>query len=211
MKIKKSQAQNVKNPLEAVGNFGRDVADSLVGDLAIKGGQDFMDFLGLPTSSENSSSESAGNWGEVGLSETGAKKEKEDKPESKPEAAIDYNRDILRSSEQISRQEAQMLSKQIEEIIIELKSLIGSSQDLQVEFTQIAMEQTTESVGTYHQNFFEWMLIMIRQAKEKVEDSGAWLSVSKGKGNKKGYWNMFKKHGTSFALSSEQSVATQVG
>ena len=73
------------------------------------------------------------------------------------------------------------------------------------------MEQTTENTGTYHQNFFEWMLHMIRQAKEKVEDSEAWLNVSKGKGSKKGYWNMFKKHGTSFALSSEQSVATQVG
>lgn len=216
MKGKKTQSKNVRNPLEAVTDFGRDVSDSLKKDLAIGGGKDFLDFLGIGTPSKDGQAESPKSSHEVDIVNFKAKKEKETeektpKPESRIEAGIDYHRDVLRSSEQISRQEAQMINNQIQQIISELKSLIGSSHMLQVEFTQIAMEQTTENVGTYHQNFFEWMLNMIRQAKQKVEDSEAWLNVSKGKGNKKGYWNMFKKHGTSFALSSEQSVATQVG
>lgn len=209
MKAKKSQARNVRNPLEAVTDFGHDVADSLVQDLAINGSKDFLDFLGLG-SSEGSTEAS----GEIDIVNFKAKKEvaeKTPKAEARTEGAIDYSRDVLRSSEQISRQEAQMLHNQLEQIKAELISLAKSTKMLQLEVTNVTVEETTENVGTYHQNFFEWMLIMIRQAKAKVEDSGAWLSVSKGKGNKKGYWNMFKKHGTSFALSSEQSVATQVG
>lgn len=210
MSSKKTTTQNVRNPLEAVGDFGRDVTDSLVNDLAIKSGEDFMDFLGLGKSASETQPDASSNSQEVDIVNFKAK-EVSQKPESKTDAAIDYHRDVLRSTEQMSRQEAHRINSQIQEIISELKSLIGSSNMLKVEFTEIAMTQTTEEVGVYHQNFFEWMLHMIRQAKEKVEDSGAWLNVSKGKGDKKGYWNMFKKHGTSFALSSEQNVATQVG
>ena len=47
--------------------------------------------------------------------------------------------------------------------------------------------------------------------EKKVEDSGAWLGKVQGKGAKKGYWGMFKQHGTTFGLSGERSVATQVG
>ena len=60
-------------------------------------------------------------------------------------------------------------------------------------------------------NFFEWMLAVIRAAREKVEDSNAWLGTVKGKGAQRNYWNMFKKHGTTFGLSGERAVATQVG
>jgi hypothetical protein len=44
-----------------------------------------------------------------------------------------------------------------------------------------------------------------------VEDSGAWLSAMSGKKGKKTYWSEFKKHGTSFGMSNERSVATQTG
>jgi hypothetical protein len=55
------------------------------------------------------------------------------------------------------------------------------------------------------------MLTVIRGARMKVEDSGAWLSTMQGKKGKKNYWAMFKKHGTSFGMSNERQVATQTG
>jgi hypothetical protein len=55
------------------------------------------------------------------------------------------------------------------------------------------------------------MLTVIRSARQKVEDSQSWMGAVKGKGAKRDYWGMFKKHGTTFGQSGERSVATSVG
>lgn len=126
------------------------------------------------------------------------------------EAAIEYHREIVKNREKSSKSEMREMSSNIEQIKVELKKLIESSQVLKLEFAEVTVEQTP-TVSQYHLTFFEWMLAVIRSAREKVEDSGAWLGTVQGKGAKKGYWGMFKKHGTTFGLSGERAVATQVG
>jgi hypothetical protein len=127
------------------------------------------------------------------------------------EAAIDYHREITHNRERASKGEMHDIQQNIEQIKIELSKLVNSSQVLKLEFAEVSVEQSSKNVGEYHINFFEWMLTVIRAAREKVEDSGAWLGTVQGKGAKKGYWGMFKQHGTTFGLSGERSVATQVG
>lgn len=135
-----------------------------------------------------------------------------EKPKARVEAAMHYGNDVLKTTERANRQELTELQRNIQEIQHELRKLLSSSKVLQMEFNEVAVENATPEIGQYHMNFFEWMLLVIRQAREKVEDSGAWLNTVKGKGAKKnGYWGMFKKHGTSFGLSSERSTATQTG
>jgi hypothetical protein len=83
-----------------------------------------------------------------------------------------------------------------------------------MEFGGFTVQQTTKEPGKYYINFFEWLLIVIKTAQEKVENSRAWLNTVKGKGRKgdtPDYWQMYKKHGTSFGPSSERSTATQTG
>src|SRR3989344_5698474 len=72
-------------------------------------------------------------------------------------------------------------------------------------------EQQIVNPGKYHVSFFEWVLLLVRQARMKVEDSSAWLGAFKSKKAKKQYWSMFKKHGTTFGLSNERVVSTQTG
>jgi hypothetical protein len=137
------------------------------------------------------------------------------KPESRVAAAIDYHREIVKVGEKASKVENREINEKIQQISVELHRLINSSQVLKMEFKEMAVEQGPVNAGEYHINFLEWMLLVIKQAREKVEDSGAWLSAvkGKGKGGKKdnSYWSMFKKHGTSFGLSNERNVATQTG
>jgi hypothetical protein len=46
----------------------------------------------------------------------------------------------------------------------------------------------------------------------KIEDGRAWLETfAKRKKKKLGYWKMYKKHGTTFGLSHERTIATQTG
>jgi hypothetical protein len=134
-------------------------------------------------------------------------------PHRKTEAApaIRYHEEIAQNREHASKGEMRDIQQNIEQIKIELSKLVNSSQVLKLEFAEVSVEQSSKNVGEYHINFFEWMLAVIRAAREKVEDSGAWLGTVQGKGAKKGYWGMFKQHGTTFGLSGERSVATQVG
>lgn len=138
-----------------------------------------------------------------------------EKPRSHAEAAIDYHgqfrNELIHSRERASRSETREMQQNIEQIKVELSRLITSSQVLKMEFAEVAVEQSTPNVGEYHINFFQWMLAVIRTARQKVEDSGSWLGTVKGKGSKRGYWGMFQQHGTTFALSGERAVATQVG
>lgn len=127
------------------------------------------------------------------------------------EAAIDYHGDILRSREKASHMEKREIQQSVEQIKVELSRLVSSSKLLKMEFSSTTMEQQTENVGQYDLSFFDWMLTVIRSARQKVEDSRTWMGTVKGKGAKKGYWGMFKKHGTTFGLSGERAVATQVG
>ena len=122
---------------------------------------------------------------------------------------LDYKREILGNENQM--RESHELQRTLDQIIFELKQLAASSKELQIQFKEVVVEQRIEKPGKYHLTFFSFILSLIRDAKEKIEDSGAWLAASKGKAAKKGYWGMFKQHGESFFLSNERTVATQVG
>lgn len=122
-----------------------------------------------------------------------------------------YHRDIIRSSERSHFKESRELENQVEQILVEIKRLVESSKVLEAEFQYVDVEQTPVEAGKYHVSFFEWVLITIRNARTKVEDSGAWLATMSSKKGKKNYWAMFKKHGTTFGMSNERSVATQTG
>ena len=132
-------------------------------------------------------------------------------PRPRIEAAIDYHRDVVKNREKLSKQDHREMQRNIEQIKVEISKLVASSQVLKMEFASVNVEQSTANVGQYHLNFLEWMLTVIRSARQKVEDSQSWVGAIKGKGAKKNYWGMLKKHGTTFGLSGERSVATQVG
>lgn len=200
------------NPVEAVRSIGSGTAHSLATDLlgeSISGA--WKQFLGGGYEKDKKQ-KTAGDLQEgQDLDLTQTKKEK--KQENR-EAGIDYKREILHGSERIASQEYQMLAQQIESIVMELKRLAASSQALQIEFKDVVVTQNVVKPGKYHQNFFAWVLIVIQNARMRVEDAGAWLTAMNGKKGKKqqqNYWQMFQKHGTTFGLSNERVVATQTG
>ena len=125
---------------------------------------------------------------------------------------IDYYREFRPIKERrLVQEDTRSNQMRIEQIIVELRKLILSSQELTVEFKEVTMEETPQEPGTYHLNFFEWVFSVIRKARERIEESQTWLSMFKSKKKQHGYWNMFKKHGTTFGLSGERVVATQTG
>lgn len=137
---------------------------------------------------------------------------KEEKKLAHIEPGIDYSREIVHIEKKIQAQENQETKIRIQEIIVEIKKLTKSSKELEVKFKEVqAMERVPQNAGKYHANFVEWVLSMIRSAREKVDSTLSWTTALHSKKKQRQYWALFKKHGTSFALSGERYAVTQTG
>lgn len=212
MKRLKSKAKQYidQNPVEAVRDTLTAVPQSVAKNTQDALGDIWEQFLGINNYAKGETQNLSGDLAEG--KELNLKKLKEEQEKKKDiTPGINYASDIVHSQERVVSQESREIKAQIQQIIGELKKLVESSEELRVEFREITVEQRVTKPGKYHQSFFEWMLVTIRQARTKVEDSKAWLSMFKSKKAKKEYWSMFKKHGTTFGLSNERVVATQVG
>ncbi|MDP1723034.1 MAG: DUF5660 domain-containing protein [Candidatus Gottesmanbacteria bacterium] len=107
------------------------------------------------------------------------------------------------------REEVGMKQK-LDSVRLELKALASSIKNLNSQIER-AIDDIPAHAGIYHVNFLERLRGIIRTLRENIEDSGSWLALWSGRKQKKKYWGMYKKHGTSFGLSSERNVSTQAG
>jgi hypothetical protein len=107
-------------------------------------------------------------------------------------------------------QDQAIVKQQVEAVRQELKALVSSLKQLHQEIGA-AVAQDPIEVGVYHLNFYEQLRAFIKMLRLQVEDSRTWLSTHQSRKKKNGYWNKYKKHGTSFGLSNERTLATQTG
>jgi len=210
-KTQKQKNQNLvdQNPIEIIKGVGSSVVDSVVDDFGKKGINSLWEQMLGAQKPEESKNQSSGDL-EEGREIRFTKKRKET-PQEFIEPGIDYRREIIDVGKRVDRENTQVLNAKITEILSELKKITATSREIAVEFKEVTIEQRIESPGEYHVTFFQWMLTLIKSAREKIEDSGTWLNVMKSKKGQKNYWNMFKKHGTTFGLSNERVIATQAG
>ena len=110
----------------------------------------------------------------------------------------------------VPKEDPQKLGQQIEAVRAELKALAASIQSLNTEIKK-AVSEVPVDPGIYHVNFFERLRSILKVLREQIDDSRSWLTMHQSRKKKMGYWGMFKKHGTSFGLSNERSLATSAG
>jgi hypothetical protein len=130
---------------------------------------------------------------------------------------IDYIGELLRAGEKKPEQESRELQEQIQNLILEIKSLAGATSALEKQVTEATGQQIV-SPGRYHKTFFQWVISVIKDARTKIDNANVWLSTMKGKQKGRGkqkktqnYWDMAKQHGSKFTLSGERAVASQTG
>jgi archaellum component FlaC len=127
------------------------------------------------------------------------------------EAGYDYKNEILHFEQKESQENQNQTSSRVQEILVEIKQLSKSVKELEIEVKDVSMDVVPVKAGKYHESFFDYLLTILRNAKIRVENSANWLQVLSGKKAKKGYWDLAKKHGTSYSLSADRVVAQQVG
>lgn len=105
--------------------------------------------------------------------------------------------------------ETQTILKTLQEQVVILEK---TGKSLANEITKVKLEKAPKKTGIYYIRFLEWLLTVVKQLRLKVEEGQAWLNTfTQRKKKKMGFWGMYKKHGTTFGLSNERSLATQSG
>lgn len=129
----------------------------------------------------------------------------EPKESTKPNIS---NRELIQP---IIQKDITETKQKLDAIRQELQALSKSIRGLQQEIQTAVMEMPANP-GVYHMNFFEQLRHLLKGIRERVDDSRVWLSAwNTNVKKKRGYWGMYKKHGTTFGLSNERSLATQAG
>ncbi len=122
---------------------------------------------------------------------------------------------VKRTEQVIFDREQEVTKRRIDQLVLEIqkeaKSVSEQAAVLSTEVNEISVDASTKKPGEYYLNYFEWVMRLLRDLKTEVIKSRTWLQASQSKKAKKGYWAMFKKHGTSFGMSDERSIATSAG
>ncbi len=109
-----------------------------------------------------------------------------------------------------SAQEAD-IAQEVEALRNELKKTAEELKELNSAISEVekTVALTPISPGKYHLSFFAKLRAILKLFREQISESRVWLEAASSKKKKQQYWSMFKKHGTTFGLSSERVVATQ--
>lgn len=128
----------------------------------------------------------------------------------------------MRQLQYVQRQEKEVFSmkqhvledqinKLLSELQLEVTKLQKQTTELATDVKRVTVETKPAKAGIYHLNFFDQVIVMLREIRHKVGESRQWLAMSANKKQQKGYWAMFKKHGNNFAMSDERGIATANG
>lgn len=136
---------------------------------------------------------------------------KQEQAPVRSEAHMEYFRAVKNADIAPQRSLDANVERKVEEIRLEIKKLMATSKQLETTFKSVQVEQKIIKAGKYHETLFDFIKTLLRSARVRMEEGLSWTNATKNKKQQKQYWNQFKKHGTTFGLSNERTVATQTG
>ncbi len=119
-------------------------------------------------------------------------------------------RKLTEEEKAISAQKTNELRVQLQALMQELLTLAQSTQGLGKE-VEVAAMQAPAQPGIYHLIFFEKLLDFVRSFRKKIDNASVWLQSSNKRAEKKNYWAMYKKKGSSFLLSPDHYLSRSAG
>jgi len=123
---------------------------------------------------------------------------------------IALEKTLLREEKEISVQKSNELKLRLQALMQAVLAKTKSTQSLG-EKVEVAAMQAPAQPGVYHLVFFEKLLSFIRNFRKNIEDASLWLQASNKRAEKKNFWAIYKKHGSSFLLSGEHYLTRSAG
>lgn len=190
---------SVKNPFESLRDVGESVVETATQSSADAVKDMWAQLLGVDKYAAKPASKQSG------VLEKG--KAQEIKPKEKKiaaEAPMSYFKEIREAGKSGLAQESHEIRQQVQAIVYELQRLATASKQIEKQVAQ-AIGTGVVKPGRYHATFFEWMVGVVREARKRVENAGAWLATVRKKSGG------FNKKNMSHLMSGERSVSNQTG
>ncbi|OGM82335.1 hypothetical protein A2394_01920 [Candidatus Woesebacteria bacterium RIFOXYB1_FULL_42_36] len=205
-KKKTQQLRTKQNVLESLKDLGIG-AGSQTGDFLKSTSEDFFrELMGIPVPAIKRSGEiSAGQ--SIQMNEVMSGKEEESKH---LRDQISLERQLSSDEQRVSEGKRNELKVELQALMQEVQKVAASSENL-AEATQVAMMTAPVEPGIYHINFFKNILEFLQSFRKRIDYAAAWLQSSNKRAQKKNYWNMYKKKGSSFLLSPDHYLQRSAG
>ncbi|MEK7470938.1 MAG: DUF5660 family protein [Patescibacteria group bacterium] len=204
---KKSQKEiRRQNVLESLKDLGAGTS-SQMGDLLKSTSEDFFkELLGLPKPQKKVSGELQEGQS-LQMNEAMSGKAEENKLLRQQ---ISMERQMAGDEKALANEKMQKLRVQLQAMTSEIAKLASATQGLAQE-TQVAMMTAPVEPGVYHVIFFEKVLEFLQAFRKKIENASVWLAGTNKRAEKKNYWSMYKKKGSSFLLSPDHYLQRSAG
>ncbi|HUC94676.1 MAG TPA: DUF5660 family protein [Candidatus Saccharimonadales bacterium] len=205
-KKKSAQAITRQNVLESLKDLGSG-ATNQAGDFLKDTSEDFLkELLGLSKPKVKRSGEI--NPGEsLQMNEVISGKEEENKH---LRAQISLERQLSADEKRVSQEKSGELKVQLQALMQEVQKVAASTQNL-AEVTQVSMMTAPVEPGIYHISFFQNVLEFLQSFRKRIDYAATWLQSSNKRAEKKNYWSMYKKKGSSFLLSPDHYLQRSAG
>jgi hypothetical protein len=204
---KKSKSGLVKrNVIESLKDIGGDFTGQ-GSDLLKNTSEDFLrELMGMARQEVRRSGEMVPGQS-LEMSKVLSGKEEEN---TKLRAQISLERNLSSDEKRLSQEKMQELKVQLQAITLEIGKLAASTGNLATQ-TEIAMVEVPVNPGVYHVIFFEKVLEFLQSFRKKIDEASVWLEGSNKRAEKKNYWSMYKKKGSSFLLSPDHYLSRSAG
>jgi hypothetical protein len=197
--VKRNVVESLKDLGADFGNQGTDLLKSTSEDF-------FKELMGVSRPAIKRSGEI--NPGQsLQMSEVLSGKEEENK---KLRAQISLERNLSADEKRLSQGKMQELRIQLQAITIEIGKVAVSTGNLATQ-VEIAMVEVPVNPGVYHVVFFEKVLEFLQSFRKKIDEASVWLGSTNKRAEKKNYWAMYKKKGSSFLLSPDHYLQRSAG
>lgn len=128
----------------------------------------------------------------------------------KLKAQISLERQLSQEESRRSQERTNELRVQLQALMTEVAKLAKTTSGLAQE-VKIATLEAPVNPGIYHIVFFEKLLTFLQSFRKKIEESHVWLQESNKRSQKKNYWSMYKKKGSSFLLAPDHYLQRSAG
>ncbi|MDP3994638.1 MAG: DUF5660 domain-containing protein [bacterium] len=198
-KVKVQKATGRANVLEALRDIGSNTASTIKNDVISETSKSILEQMFGQVSKQNKYSAEITPGESLDFKDLYAGKHEEN---LKLRKQINLERNLANEEKARSTEKTDELRVQLQALMQELLTLAKSTQGLGEE-VEIATMQAPAQPGIYHIIFFEKLLDFVKSFRKKIDSASVWLQSSNKRAEKKNYWAMFKKKGSSFLLSGE--------
>lgn len=193
-KKKAAQIRTKQNVLESLKDLGGSVSEDF-----------FKELIGTLPTPKRSGELSQGQ--SLQMAEALSGKEEENK---KLRAQISLERNLAADSQRLTQERSNELRVQLQALTNEVQKVAQSTGNL-AEQLQVAVIQAPANPGIYHIVFFEKVLQFLQSFRKKINEASVWLNSTNKRAQKKNYWSMYKKKGSSFLLSPDHYLQRSAG